>query len=152
MSDNLTTAKLTTDQRVAIAREYVNRVFNGRDVEGARDYFTNDITFHALTVGTINGLDALVPVLGGLIGALSDIQAEVQEVIASGDQVALRQIVKAKHTGDLLGMPASGNQIQWDAVDIYRINDDGKISEQWAFEDFAAILTQAGGVKLPWSW
>jgi steroid delta-isomerase-like uncharacterized protein len=152
MSDNLTTEKLTTDQRVAIAREYVNRVFNGRDVEGARDYFTSEITFHALTVGTLNGVDAVVPVLGGLIAALSDIQAEVQDVIASGDQVALRQIVKAKHTGDLLGMPASGSQLQWDAVDIYRINDDGKISEQWAFEDFAAILTQAGGVKLPWSW
>ena len=152
MSDKLTADKLTTDQRVAIAREYVNRVFNGRDVEGARDYFTYDITFHALTVGTLNGLDAVVPVLGGLIAALSDIQAEVQDVIASGDQVALRQIVKAKHTGDLLGMPASGRQLQWDAVDIYRVNDDGKISEQWAFEDFAAILSQAGGVKLPWSW
>jgi hypothetical protein len=39
-----------------------------------------------------------------------------------------------------------------DAVDIYRINDAGKITEQWAFEDFAAILSQAGGVKLPWAW
>jgi len=143
---------LTTDQRVAIAREYVNRVFNGRDAEGARDYFTDDITFHALTVGTLNGVDAVVPVLGGLIAALSDIQAEPQDAIASGDQVALRQVVKARHTGNLLGMPATGREIQWDAVDIYRINDDGKISEQWAFEDFAAILNQAGGVKLPWSW
>ena len=145
-------ANLSTEQRVAIAREYVNRVFNGRDAEGARDYFTSDITFHALTVGTLNGVDAVVPVLGGLIAALSDIQAEVQDVIASGDQVALRQVVKARHTGNLLGMPASGREIQWDAVDIYRINDEGKISEQWAFEDFAAILNQAGGVKLPWSW
>ena len=34
----------------------------------------------------------------------------------------------------------------------YRINDDGKISEQWAFEDFAAVLNHVGGVKLPWSW
>jgi hypothetical protein len=25
------------------------------------------------------------------------------------------------------------------------IDDDGKISEQWAFEDFAAILSQVGG-------
>ena len=143
---------VTTEQRVAVAREYVDRVFNARDPERARDFFTDNITFHALTVGTLAGVDAVVPVLAGLIGALSDLQAEVEDVIASDDLVALRQVVKARHTGDLLGMPATGQPIQWDAVDIYRVNDDGKISEQWAFEDFAAILSQAGGVKLPWAW
>jgi predicted ester cyclase len=66
--------------------------------------------------------------------------------------VALRQVVKARHTGTLLGMPATGGPLRWDAVDIYRIDDAGKISEQWAFEDFAAILSQVGGVKLPWAW
>ena len=66
--------------------------------------------------------------------------------------MALRQVVKARHTGNLLGIPATGDALQWDAVDIYRINDAGKISEQLAFEDFAAILSQVGGVKLPWAW
>ncbi len=143
---------ITTERRVAIAREYVDRVFNARDAERAREFFTDDITFHALTVGTLNGADAVVPVLAGLIDALSDVKAEVQDVIASDDLVALRQVVQARHTGTLLGMPATGNAIKWDAVDIYRINDEGRISEQWAFEDFAAILNQAGGVALPWAW
>jgi predicted ester cyclase len=142
----------TTEKRVAVAREYVERVFNGHDGELAREYFTPDVTFHALTVGTLNGVDTVVPVLVGLVDALSDIHAEVQDVIASNDLVALRQVVKARHTGTLLGMPATGGPLQWDAVDIYRINDAGKISEQWAFEDFAAILSQSGGVKLPWAW
>jgi len=143
---------MTTPQRVAVARDYVDRVFNGHNGELAREYFSADITFHALTVGTLSGLDTVVPVLVGLIDALSDIDAQVQDVIASGDLVALRQVVKARHTGTLLGMPETGRSIQWDAVDIYRINDAGKITEQWAFEDFAAILSQAGGVKLPWAW
>jgi steroid delta-isomerase-like uncharacterized protein len=142
----------TTEKRVAVAREYVDRVFNGHDGELAREYFTSDVTFHALTVGTLTGIDTVVPVLVGLIDALSDIHAEVLDVIASNDLVALRQVVKARHTGNLLGMPASGRSIQWDAVDIYRVNDAGKITEQWAFEDFAAILSQAGDVKLPWAW
>ena len=142
----------TTEKRVAVAREFVDRVFNGHDGERAREYFTADATFHALTAGTLNGIDAIVPVLVGLIDALTDIHAEVQDVIASNDLVALRQVVKARHTGTLLGIPATGGPVQWDAVDIYRINDAGKISEQWAFEDFAAILSQVGGVKLPWAW
>jgi steroid delta-isomerase-like uncharacterized protein len=150
--DNDMIETITTEQRITIARDYVDRVFNAHDAERARDFFSPDITFHALTVGTLSGVDTVVPVLVGLIGALSDIDAQTQDVIASGDQVALRQVVKARHTGNLLGMPATGRSIQWDAVDIYRINDAGKITEQWAFEDFAAILSQAGDVKLPWSW
>jgi steroid delta-isomerase-like uncharacterized protein len=143
---------MTTDQRVAVARDFVDRVFNAHDPERAREFFTSDITFHALTVGDLRGIDTVVPVLTGFIGALSDFRADVQDVIASGDLVALRQVVKGRHTGDLLGMPATGKALQWDAVDIYRVADDGRISEQWAFEDFAAILAQAGDVKLPWAW
>jgi predicted ester cyclase len=139
-------------RELARAREFVDRVFNGQDGERAREFFTPDITLHALTVGTVTGVDEVVPILAGFVGALSDIHAEVQDVIASNDLVALRQVVKARHTGNLLGIPATGDPVQWDAVDIYRINDTGKISEQWAFEDFAAILSQVGGVKLPWAW
>ena len=141
----------TTEKRVAVAREYVDRVFNGHNPELAREYFTPDVTFHALTVGTLSGLDTVVPVLVGLIDALSDIHAEVQDVIASNDLVALRQVVTARHTGSLLGIPATDRPVHWDAVDIYRVNDAGRISEQWAFEDLAAILSQTGAISLPWA-
>jgi len=29
------------------------------------------------------------------------------------------------------GIPASGRPVQWDAIDIYPVTDDGQISEQW---------------------
>jgi steroid delta-isomerase-like uncharacterized protein len=146
------TQTLTTEQRIAIAREFVAEVFNGHDAERARDFFTADVAWHGNTLGTVNGLDTIVPILDGFISALSDIHAEVQDVIASDDLVALRQVVNARHTGNLLGIPATNGPVHWDAVDIYRVTDDGKISEQWAFEDLAAVLSQVGGVKLPWAW
>ncbi len=142
----------TTVERTAIARDFVARVFTGQNAEAARDFFTPDIAWHGGTLGTVTGVDTIVPILGGFIGALSDIRADVQDVIASNDLVAVRLVVTARHTGNLLGIPATGDPVRWDAVDIYRINDAGKISEQWAFEDLAAILSQVGGVKLPWAW
>jgi predicted ester cyclase len=139
------------DQRVATAREFVARVFSGHDPERARDFFTADVVMHAGALGTMSGVDTVVSILGGFIGALTDIDAAEQDVIASGDLVALRQVVSATHTGNLLGVPATGRRIQWDAVDIYRVTDDGRITEQWAFEDLAAILSQAGAISLPWA-
>ena len=142
---------LEVDQRVATAREFVAQVLNGHDPERARDFFTADVAWHGGALGTVNGVDTVVPLLGGFIDALTDIDAAEQEVIASGDLVALRLVVSATHTGDLLGVPATGRRIQWDAVDIYRVTDDRRISEQWAFEDLAAILSQAGAISLPWA-
>jgi steroid delta-isomerase-like uncharacterized protein len=142
---------VSVDTKVAVARTYVNEVFNGRDAERAREFFTPDVVWHGGALGTISGVDNLVPVLDGFISALTDIQSEVQDVIASDDLVALRLLVNATHTGNLVGVPATGRAVQWDAVDVYRVNDDGKISEQWAFEDMAAILSQVGAVSLPWA-
>ncbi|HXI55186.1 MAG TPA: ester cyclase, partial [Polyangia bacterium] len=53
--------------------------------------------------------------------------------------------------GDLLGIPATIRQVRWDAIDVYRVNDDGKISEEWAADDMAAFASQLGAIKLPWS-
>jgi predicted ester cyclase len=142
---------LEVDQKVATAREFVARVINGHDAERARGFFTADVAFHAGVLGTTVGLDEVVSLLGGFVGALSDIDAAEQDVIASGDLVALRQVVSATHTGNLLGVPATGSRITWDAGDIYRVTDDGRITEQWAFEDVAAILSQAGAISLPWA-
>jgi predicted ester cyclase len=141
----------STEQRIAVARDYVNRVFVGRDAEAAREFFTADVAWHGGALGTVNGLDNIVPVLAGFVGALENINSEVQDVIASNDLVALRLVVTATQTGNLLGIPATGLPVRWDAVDIYRVTDDGKISEQWAFEDLAAILGQLGAAKLPWA-
>jgi predicted ester cyclase len=143
--------RLEVDQRVATAREFVAQVLNGHDPERARDFFTADVAWHGGALGTVSGVDTVVPLLGGFIDALTDIDAAEQDVIASGDLVALRLIVSATHTGDLLGVPATDRRIQWDAVDIYRVTDDRRISEQWAFEDLAAILSQAGAISLPWA-
>ena len=145
------TESITTNRREAVARQYVADVFTGGNAERARDYLTADIVWHGGALGTVEGVDNIVPVLGGFIGALSDIQASVQDAITSDDLVALRLVVTATHTGNLLGVPATGRPVRWDAVDIYRITDDGRISEQWAFEDLAAILSQVGAIALPWA-
>jgi predicted ester cyclase len=107
--------------------------------------------WHGPSIATVTGVDNIAPLLTAFIGPLSNIRAEEQDVIASQDLVALRLVVTATQTGDVLGMSATGREFRWDAVDIYRVTDDGRISEQWAFEDLAAIGSQLGAFTLPWA-
>ena len=142
---------LTIDQRIEVPRRFMAEVFNGQDPGRARDFFTPDARWHGPSIAEVTGVDNIVGLLGAFIGALSEIRAEEQDVIANKDLVALRLVVTAKQTGNVLGIPATGREFRWDAVDIYRITDNGKISEQWAFEDLAAIGSQLGAFSLPWA-
>jgi len=142
---------LTTDQRVAIAREFVDRVFNAHNPQLAREYATPDVVWHGGSLGTVSGVDSLTGLLTTFIGALPDLHADERDVIASDDLVVLRLVVSATHEGDLLGIPATGRRVTWDAVDIYRVTDEGKISEEWASDDMAAFASQLGAFSLPWA-
>ena len=142
---------LSIEQRVAVARGFVSVVFNGHHPERARKYFTPDVVWHGGSLGTVSGVENMTGLLTGFLGALPDLRAEEQGVIASDDLVVMRLVVTATHKGDLLGIPATGRSVQWDAVDIYRVTDDGKISEEWAADDMATFASQLGAVVLPWA-
>jgi predicted ester cyclase len=142
---------LSVEQRVAVARDFVSVVFNGHHPERAGEYFTPDVVWHGGSLGTVSGVENMIGLLTGFLGALPDLRAEEQGVIASDDLVVMRLVVTATHKGDLLGIPATGRSVQWDAVDIYRVTDDGKISEEWAADDMATFASQLGAVVLPWA-
>jgi len=142
---------LGVDERAELARDYVRVVFNGHQPDRAGDYCTDDVVWHGNSLGEVSGVENLTALLTAFLGALPDLVAEEQDVIASDDLVVVRLIVTATHRGDLLGIPATGRRVQWNAIDIYRVTDDGKISEEWAADDMAGFGSQLGAISLPWA-
>ena len=72
---------------------------------------------------------------------MPDLNAAEQDIVAENDLVVVRLVVSATVKGTLLGVPADGKPVRWNAVDIYRVTD-GKISEEWAADDVASIMIQ----------
>jgi predicted ester cyclase len=134
---------------VEIARDYTRRVFNAHNPDLASEFVTPDVRWHGGTLGTVEGVANLVALLRGFIGALPDLHAEEQDIVANGDTVVLRFVVEATHKGELLGIAPTGRKVRWDAVDIYRLKD-GKITEEWAADDLTAILHGVGAYTPPW--
>ena len=142
--------KLSSEQRVALCRDYIDVVFNHHDPERTPEYVTPDVVWHGNTLGTVSGVENLTGLLTLFLGALPDLVATEQDVIASDDLVVVRLVVTATQEGDLLGIPATGRPVTWNAVDIYRVTDEGKVSEEWAADDLAAFGSQLGAFSLPW--
>jgi predicted ester cyclase len=56
--------------------------------------------------------------------------------------------VTGTHTGDLMGMPATGQRISVEAVDIGRI-ENGQATERWGGLNMYSMLTQLGVIPAP---
>jgi predicted ester cyclase len=65
--------------------------------------------------------------------------------VAEGDLVVSRILGRGVHSGELLGIPATNNEVETDGIAIHRIRD-GKIVEYWSVVDVARVLQQVGAM------
>ena len=75
--------------------------------------------------------------------AFPDMQMEEQDMFAADDKVAVRFRFTGTHTGEFLGNQPTGNKVDYQSYELYRIAD-GKIAEEWICADMLTILTQIG--------
>jgi len=132
-----------------LIRDYTEQVFNKHDATAAAGFMSSDAQWHGGTLGTIQGAENIAGMLGGFFAGLPDLVATEQEMVADNDAVSVRYIIEATHQGPLFGIPPTGRPLRWDAIDLYRISD-GKIVEEWAFDDATAILNGMGAYTPPW--
>jgi steroid delta-isomerase-like uncharacterized protein len=73
--------------------------------------------------------------------AFPDLQAHIEDIFAAQDKVAVRLRFRGTHSGEFLGIPATGRSIEYVSHEFYRI-DDGLIAEEWICSDTATLLGQ----------
>lgn len=82
------------------------------------------------------------------LGAFSDFRHEIEDQVAEGDMVVTRITGYGKHTGEFLGIPPTGKDVQMSGIAIHRVVD-GKLVEHWGQVDALGLLVQLGVVQLP---
>jgi predicted ester cyclase len=100
-------------------------------------------------VGTITGRKNVAGLFAGVVSSLPNVHTAIKDAFGQGDEVLVRMVVNGTQEGALLGIPATGLNVQWDALDVFRLNG-GKISMIWAGDDWTAILFDTGTFKAPW--
>jgi predicted ester cyclase len=70
---------------------------------------------------------------------------EINLQVAEDDLVVSHIVGRGVHEGELLGIPATNNEVETEGIVIHRIRD-GKIVEYWAVSDVARVLQQVGAL------
>jgi steroid delta-isomerase-like uncharacterized protein len=80
--------------------------------------------------------------------SFSETETIIEDLIAEGDRVAFRGFVRTVHTGEFMGVPASGREIAVSVVGFAKI-DQGKIAEWWNYPDRLSWMQQIGALPEP---
>ncbi|MFF7141180.1 MULTISPECIES: ester cyclase [Streptomyces] len=71
----------------------------------------------------------------------------VEDQIAQEDRVCTRWSWRARHTGDFLGIPATGNEVVMTGTTVFRCDRTGKIAEGWWQYDRLGLMSQLGALE-----
>ncbi|MBI5959686.1 MAG: ester cyclase [Chloroflexi bacterium] len=82
-----------------------------------------------------------------LRSAFSDIEIETHQQIVEDDLIGLHWTWKARHTGDFLGIPATGVQVQIEGFEVIQVRD-GMIRAAWIIQDNVSMMAQLQAAAL----
>ena len=132
----------------ALARRFFEELCNQRNGAVADEIVSADYVSHGPQAPPAEGPEGVRARIAIYQDAL-DGYWELQEVLSAGeDRVVVRWIGRGTHTGELMGIPATGATIACDATTIFRITG-GKIAEEWTVWDALGLLQQVGAVPVP---
>lgn len=77
--------------------------------------------------------------------ALPDLSAAMEDLVIAGDRVVGRFVYRGTQTGDLIGIPASGNRVEMRSIDIWRV-EDGMFVEHWDELNLLEVFQQIGAI------
>jgi predicted ester cyclase len=93
----------------------------------------------------VKGPAGYLEIIAMMRGGFPDIQWTLEELICEGSNIAARFTMRGTHEGSFLGVPATGNKITVQALNIYRLSG-GKIVEEYGQPDLLGLMGQIGAL------
>jgi steroid delta-isomerase-like uncharacterized protein len=97
--------------------------------------------YHAVT-GDMN-LEQYGQMMQMLSMAFPDWKQTVEDIVAEGDNIAVRTFFTGTHQGTFLGIPPTGKKVAMKGIVIYKMKN-GKLVEGWSVSDMFTLMQQIG--------
>jgi steroid delta-isomerase-like uncharacterized protein len=137
---------MTVKENKALLRRYGEEVFGKGNVAVSDEILAADYVHH--DPGVPPGREGRKQLAEMHHMAWSDLDFKIEDIVAEGDQVALRWSCSATHTGEWMGIPPTGKRVTWSGIGIHRVKD-GKMVESWDMVDNLGLMQQLGVVQPP---
>ena len=137
---------MSTEDNKRVVATFVEVCQNRHDLAFADEVFHPDFVNHYAPEGRPmpagqSPVEHFKHFYGLLLRAFPDATMAIDEQLAERDLVATRKTLRGTHRGELWGLPPTGNRVEWEFIDIFRVRD-GKLAEHWTHMDLEALRAQ----------
>lgn len=128
-----------------VVTKFYNDVFIRHDLTKLDPVMRDDYIQH--NGDCPQGKAGFVTFFGEIFAAVPDFKYTLKKMIAEGDIVMAYSTTTGTHKGGpWFGKKATGNKLNFDVVDIFRVQD-GLIAEHWDVADTFNLFRQVGVIE-----
>ena len=135
-----------SQQQVLVERLF-DEVINRGNLEVADELLASDYVDHG-PMGEMRGIEAFKEIVRMWRAAVPDVNCAIENWFESGEMAAWNVHVTGTHTGEMMGIPATGRSFDYVTPNIARFAN-GKPTEHWADQGMFQLLTQIGALEQP---
>jgi steroid delta-isomerase-like uncharacterized protein len=132
------------EQNKQLIRQYFE-AYDQQDTERiGRLVSSNNYSFHISGMPPMdwNGTKQLY---AAIWSAFPDLHHDILDIVAEGDKVAVRYNIIGTHKGELQGIPPTGKEVYFSAMEFITLNA-GKVAEEWEVTDTMGLMQQIGAI------
>ena len=139
---------MSTEENKAIIRRWFEKVINEKRLDRVRRARGAGLRGSWGLPGQAPGVTGAKKKRGMYITAVPDLRSWSEDMVAEGDEVAVRWTAEGTHQGELLGVLATGKEFRFTGLSICRLAE-GKMAEQWEEWDKLDLMRQLGVMPSP---
>jgi steroid delta-isomerase-like uncharacterized protein len=137
-------------ENIQLMQRWFHEVWNEGQIQTIYDLIAPDGVARGQKGGEseIRGPEEFAKFVREIRGAFPDIKIQIEDIFGVEDKVIIRWVADMTHTGDALGLAATGKPVRSRGMSIARIAN-GKIVEGWDNWDQLGMLQQIGAFPEP---
>ena len=132
-------------QNKALVRRYVEEVLNNRNLTLIDELFAPTFIDHDSSMPEAKGPAGVRRLVAIVHASFPDLHFTIEDIVAEGDKVVYRYTVRGTHQNAFMGIAATGKQISFTGIHIYRVGN-GKLQEEWENWDTLGVMRQLGAL------
>ncbi len=133
---------MSAEENKQLLRRY-QAAWSAGDTEALREMLHPECMNYHLVSGEARPLEFEIEACKLWHAAFSDVDVQIQQLLAEGKQVVVHWLLVSTHTREFMGIAATGKQVRIPGMEINRIVN-GRIAEIWRLSDTMSVMEQLG--------
>jgi steroid delta-isomerase-like uncharacterized protein len=126
-----------------IVRRLTDEVFIGGSFDSWDDLVADDFVDHDPMAGLPPTKEGQRQIAEMVVATFADRKIEAEYLETTDGNIVENWVFTGRHTGEAMGIPPSGNEVQIRGIEIWRCAD-GRIAERSGVIDMSDVFEQAG--------